>query len=123
MATQGRSAMNQWAQLGGVPGVDANVLSALMAQQTSLPGPQATPNAETSDPYFQRRMQRMGVAPEIFGERMDLPMDLQGQYQSPLTLGPGMVAGDENTQYRRKKPMKANFSAGGSPLSGFKIGR
>lgn len=60
MATQGRSGMNQWAQLGGVPGVDPAKLQNIMGQMTPIPQPGALPNSEASDPFFNRRMGQGG---------------------------------------------------------------
>lgn len=58
MATQGRSATNQWAQLGQVPGVDPTKLQNVMGQMTPLPQ-QAQPEASTvSDPYFHLNLLR-----------------------------------------------------------------
>lgn len=119
LASQGRSAANQWGQLGQLPGVDAGKLSALMGHMTPTPGPMATPDAMTSDPYFQRRMDRM------FGERTDLPAPAFDRYNAPLTLPKGAVAGDGQQVFRRanQQPFgKPKPGMMGSPKSGFRFG-
>lgn len=60
MATQGGSAANQWAQLGGDPGVSAFDLTAMMRHMTPIPGSNssAIPSVDQfSDPSFIRRQQ------------------------------------------------------------------
>lgn len=123
LASQGRSAANQWGQLGQLPGVDAGKLTALMGQMTPTPGPAATPDAMTSDPYFQRRMDRM------FGERTDLPkpaFDMTPDYLQPYlaapTLRKGNVAGDGQQQYKRSSVPSRRPGMLGSPKSGFRFG-
>lgn len=114
MATQGRSAMNQWAQQGAVPGVDASALQSLMGQMTPLPGPQATPSESFSDPFF---MRRKGIGPYSADNQFDgMFQQGPGMRANPKTgetpygflgqseLPPGIVAGDGTTNYKRSNP-------------------
>ncbi len=96
-ASQGRSATTQWAQLGGVPGVDPTKLNDLMGQMTPTPGPAATPQAMTSDPFFNRAF------PQMWPEAM------QGNFQFPMP--------QPNAAPGTKKPLPANPK--GSPFPGF----
>ncbi len=124
MATQGRSAMNQWAQKGQVPGVDAGGLQSLMGQMTPLPGSTYSSPEQMvfSDPKFLPRIQQ-----QFFGEPFkllkptrniaggglegmidpNLPEDQRFKDANQFTvmpgtsLKPGQVAGDGQMAYMR----------------------
>lgn len=108
-ASQGRSATTQWGLLGGVPGVDPQKLQNIMGQMTPTPGPQATPQAMTSDPFFAAQHQQRW--PEAYGQPFNpqagLPPDLILQmilnhYGAAPTLSGRNVIGDETgPRYRR----------------------
>lgn len=93
-ATQGNSAMTQWASRGAVPGVDPGILQSLMATMTPIPGPMATPQETFSDPFFMRRMEL-------------------GPYQG--SMFDGLMQGNPAVSKKKKGPL-------GSPQPGFNFG-
>lgn len=109
MATQGRSAQNQWAQLGQNGGVDPSTLTALMGKMTPIPsGPPLEPLDQYSDPFAAARIDHIrhpvpAQMPQPREVRRATPVgpgELYGQ-NNPVTLPPGTVAGDGTTNYRR----------------------
>lgn len=138
MASQGRSATNQWAQLGGVPNVDPTKLQALMTQRTPTPGVAPIDSVDQfSDPKFLPRInQQFGFTP-----RTDLPgtptRAIPGGFEgminpqaknpfsdantfsvsSKVSLPKGVVAGDGTTNYTRSKPKRKGSSFGMQPTS------
>lgn len=109
IASQGRSATNQWAQLGGVPGVDPQKLQDIMGQMTPTPGPAPDPAAGTADPFFMRKWGMGPYSPDNIGER---PAQIPSNGMTPYgpvgpgtsTLPPNAVAGDGMTNYQRAQP-------------------
>lgn len=109
MATQGRSAKNQWAQLGQNPGVEASGLTALMGKMTPIPsGPPPEQLDQYADPFAAARIDhirhpvpfQMPGQPEVRRATPVGPGGVYGQNNS-VTLPPGTVAGDGTTNYRR----------------------
>lgn len=135
-ATQGRSAMTQWAGLGQQPGVDPNKLSQLQSQMTPQPKNYGIESVDQfSDPFFKRRMQNgwLGSAAPLSvqsggnpnnGFNITPPANLYNATQK-TNLPKGAVMGDGTTNYfpagqaPKRKGSSFNFMGGGSPRPGF----
>lgn len=102
-ATQGRSAMTQFAQMGQVPGVDPGSLNSLMSNMTPIPtGNQGEPTVDQfSDPFFNRRLQAGGdlQAPDIgtmMQRLMPNPSVPSGPTRKAVPVGSGGAYGQNN---------------------------
>lgn len=106
VASQGRSATNQWAQLGGVPGVDPEKLKNIMGGMTPTSGPQATPQETFSDPFFMRKQKLGPYTPDnTIGNPTPIPANGMTPFgpvgPDASLLPPGTIAGDGTTNYKR----------------------
>lgn len=135
-ATQGRSAMTQWAGLGQQPGVDPSKLTGLQSQMTPIPKNYGIESVDQfSDPQFIRRQQQNPYSTMFQGTpdpgkdytnpqvRKAQPMNSPAPFgfNTNPQLPPGVVASDGKTNYTRKGS-SFNFMGGGSPRPGFGFG-
>lgn len=137
MATQGGSAMNQWAQLGGVDGVDPGKLQGLMSHMTPTPHPYQSAESvdQFSDPFARRRLEQMQnptPRPVPMPPRPTGNGSLEGMVNpgaknpfadnnffsvntNPPPLPSGVVASDGTTNYKRRTAATASAN----PRPGF----
>lgn len=105
-ATQGNSAMTQWAKQGQVPGIDPDELARVQGKMTPQPKNYGIPSVDQfSDPQFIRRQQQNPYSTMFQGSGSPQPgfgMGVQPQ-------GP-------------RKGSSFNFMGGGSPRPGFGFG-
>lgn len=105
-ATQGNSAMTQWAGQGQVPSVDPTKLGALQGNMTPQPRNYGIESVDQfSDPFFIRRQQQNPYSSMFQGGGSPQP-GFNMNPQQPQPSGP-------------RKGSSFNFMGGGSPRPGF----
>lgn len=114
MATQGRTATNQWAQLGGVPSVDSGKLQGLMGQMTPTPWLHATEAETFADPKFIPKLNQ-----KLFGQ-FQQPQPILNATGTPQ---PGEMGVSGSIQYpgqQQQQPRPPQpFAASANPRPGF----